>query len=407
MKKPSFYTICALVFLSVLLPGPAYQPVSPDWQLELVDQSAEEWGGFWSTSLVLDADGHPHISYCGAGKKDERGFDELRYAYSDGVAWQVTRVDNNGCAASSLQLDSAGYPRISYSDGPNGHLKYAYYDGTSWQTETVDDSGEVYYATVLALNARDEPRIAYTGGYGLKYASKEGFAWTLETVAGRGISPMSISMDLDSSGYPHISYAVTSGYSLTELRYTWFDGSNWQSTVIDQEGMVGGYSSLVLDPLDRSRISYCTVDPPTGICSALKYAYQDNGSWAIETVDDTSFAGEFPSLRLDVAAEPHLSYCLAEQLGCAELRYSWRKNGVWHAEKVASSVGNESSLALGTDGQPHISYSDSGTLKYASRVQALLPSAGQPFPWRAVVFAAIILLELGLVLRSLAGKRAS
>ncbi len=398
--------LCALAFLSVSLSGPVHKQGAPAWQIELVDQRPEEWRGVWSTSLALDSDGHPHTSYCGAGAEYERNQDELRYAYSDGAVWQITAVDSSGCNGTSLQLDSAGHPSVSYTDGPNGHLKYAQYDGASWQAEIVDGAGDVGYLTSLALNAGDEPRVAYVDVNGiLKYASRDGSAWTLESVGKPTVDFTSVSLALDSYGYPHISYAVWTGSSATDLRYTSFDGSSWQAALVEGGGMVGDDTSLVLDSLDRPHISYCAVDSAIEICSALKYAYQDNRSWTIETVPDTGLVGAFSSLRLDAAADPHISYCLSGQLGCDELRYAWRENGVWYIEEVDKSGGDYGALVLDTNGQPHISYSSSGALKYAYRLQMLLPDTGRPSE-KPVLIAAITLLGLGLLLRYSACKRA-
>ncbi len=56
--------------------------------------------------------------------------------------------------SSSLALDSAGNPRISYWDGSNGDLKFASWTGSSWSIQTVDSSGSVGSYSSLALDSR-------------------------------------------------------------------------------------------------------------------------------------------------------------------------------------------------------------------------------------------------------------
>ena len=61
----------------------------------------------------------------------------------------------------SLALDGAGNPAISYYDRTNEDLKYAKWNGTSWDIETVDSAGNVGYDTSLALDGAGNPAISY------------------------------------------------------------------------------------------------------------------------------------------------------------------------------------------------------------------------------------------------------
>jgi len=60
-------------------------------------------------------------------------------------------------------LDSSGYPHISYyQDG--GGLKYARRTGSQWLNQVVQDGWLVGSYTSLALDAADRPRISYHDG---------------------------------------------------------------------------------------------------------------------------------------------------------------------------------------------------------------------------------------------------
>jgi hypothetical protein len=73
----------------------------------------------------------------------------------------------------SLALDAQGNPRISYRNEADGDLNYASKNGAIWTTETLDASGDVGQYTSLALDAQGNPRISYydTTNLDLKYAS--------------------------------------------------------------------------------------------------------------------------------------------------------------------------------------------------------------------------------------------
>ena len=88
------------------------------------------------------------------------------------------------------------------------------------------------------------PHISYhdvTNG-DLKYAVKSGTSWTLETVDATGLVGRFTSLVLDAQGNPHISYYdSTNG----DLRYAVKSGTWWTGEIVDDTGQVGGYTSLV------------------------------------------------------------------------------------------------------------------------------------------------------------------
>jgi hypothetical protein len=135
------------------------------WKIETVDFAGDV--GAW-TSIALDADGNPHISYIDFTNS------ALKYARYDGNLWHIEIVDSDGVVGeySSIALDVDGNPAISYFDRSNSALKYARYDGNSWHIETVDSDGNVGRSTSIALDADGNPHISYHDNTNedLKYA---------------------------------------------------------------------------------------------------------------------------------------------------------------------------------------------------------------------------------------------
>ncbi|MEM3432778.1 MAG: hypothetical protein QXU79_00685 [Candidatus Micrarchaeaceae archaeon] len=120
-------------------------------------------------SLALDSAGRPHIT--SAAFCPQWG---LCYAYKDDTGWHVEQVDGGWPAdvgwGSSLVLDAEDRPYISYYDEKNDDLRFAYHTGTAWITETAADEIAVWETTSIALDAFGRPHIAYSGHWSTKYA---------------------------------------------------------------------------------------------------------------------------------------------------------------------------------------------------------------------------------------------
>jgi hypothetical protein len=97
------------------------------WHIEMVDDDWAPYGGGEYISLALDSHDRPYISYDRAVVYQH----SLRLVYFDGAAWQSEVVDTQTLSTiafpyTSLALDGNDQPHISYYDAANGDLKYAF-----------------------------------------------------------------------------------------------------------------------------------------------------------------------------------------------------------------------------------------------------------------------------------------
>jgi hypothetical protein len=247
------------------------------------------------SSLALDSNGNPHITYLANDVVNL----VLRYASWSGSAWIIQTITNNAIEG-SLALDSNDNPHISYND------KYASWNSSDWTVQTIDQGG---FHNSLALDSSDNPHICYCynlGGAGvLNYVSWNGSTWNIQTVDKNVDIYNKCSLALDSAGNPHITYYDN---AQSFLKYASWTDSQWIVQTVDQTS--SGFSSLALDSSGNQHISYYY-----GIKGGfLNYASWNGSKWNIQTVDyNKPFVTEkypltYTSLALDLAGNPHISY---------------------------------------------------------------------------------------------------
>ena len=361
-KRGIFILFASCLIMSMFFLAPKVHASPTTWLIEIVD-AALDVGNY--CSIAIDSADSPHITY------HDCHWQNLKYATISlivpGPKWAITQIDavQQVGEFTSLALDSNDRPHISYYDEGNDDLKYTRWTGSTWAIETVDAPGNVGYYTSLALDSNDHPHISYLDVINddLKYARWTGSAWNIETVDSTGDVGWDTSLALDSSDNPHISYF---DFSNKDLKYAWWTGSAWAAETVDASGDVGRDSSIALDSNDYPRISY--FDEANG---DLKYAAWTGSAWSIETVDATGYVGSDTSLALNSSDNPHISYLDSTN---ADLKYARWTGVAWAIQTVDSNgiVGAGPSLALDSNGNPHISYRDWGIqdLKYARWIRS-------------------------------------
>ncbi len=300
--------------------------IGDEWHVMSVDNGLN-MGQY--TSIELDSEGEPHVSYLDGGREF------LRYAYLEDNVWQTGTVDHDGAVGcySSLALDSAGIPHIAYCgcETSDGEVRYAYWlpAEARWHTETVYTCAQQVKYTNIEMDSNDNACVCFWDttcpSGGLFFAYRSGGEWDIEQIeSGKDIG-WHASMTLDEADVPHISYFDYTEEDINCLKYTWSDGWEWQTEIVEEIAGLewyGGATSITLDDLTRPNIAYYE-----GVNCKLKFARYEEGRWRIEYADYEGNVGVEPSIALDGQGRPHISYYDKSEVA---LKYTYKRNKIWY-----------------------------------------------------------------------------
>ncbi|MBD3277564.1 MAG: hypothetical protein GF388_04625 [Candidatus Aegiribacteria sp.] len=254
------------------------------------------------------------------------------------------------CYSPSLALDGAGSPMVVYSDHVVG-VKYATFDGASWYTYPLYDisygacaNSDLYFDDDGTSHVSMDP--AGATAYGYVDSTGE---WVTEFLPS-GSNDDWNSIALDSDGNPCIAFhdMVSDDFQFARRQ-----GSSWEIEVVDAESDVGYCNSMMADDEGVMHVAYCQSGPEYSV----RYAVRDiAGQWSIEEVDTSMYSDpEGTSLALDIWGDPHITYSASSELRYASLNgSSWTVETVYAMDTGAAVYGT--SLAMDQYGYPHVAH---------------------------------------------------
>jgi predicted regulator of Ras-like GTPase activity (Roadblock/LC7/MglB family) len=331
------------------------------------------------SAIAIGADGLPVISY-----RDATGgtlkVAKCASAACTGVA-TITTVDDPATAGvgsyTAIAIGTDGRPMISYFDSSASALKVAHCADaacTGMATiTTVDDppSNDVGSYTSIAIGTDGVPVVSYndsTAG-ALKVAKCANAACTgSATITAVDDPPTNsvgfyTSIAIGTDGLPVISYrdATAGALKVARCANAACTGSATITTVDDQPtNDLGLYTSIAIGTDGLPVISYFDVT-----AQALKVAHCGNAACSsgntINTVDDPgNIVGEYTSIAIGTDGLPVISY---HDSTAGALKVAHCANAactgvatITTVDDPANAVGAFTSIAIGTDSRPVMSY---------------------------------------------------
>jgi hypothetical protein len=274
------------------------------------------------TSIAIGTDGFPVVSYF-----DFTTFDlKLVHCTSTTCGAHDTPIalDSTGSvgAYSSIGIGTDGFPVISYHDSsPNHDLKLVHCTSTTCSTHdtpiTLDSTGFVGYFTSIAIGT---------------------------------------------DGFPVISYNEVTNHDLKLVHCSNTSCSTHDIiTTLDSTGSVGAYTSIAIGTDGFPVVSYydyTTLDLKLVHCTSTACGTHDTAT----TLDSTGDVGQFTSIAIGTDGFPVISYYDDSPNFDLKLVHCTSTACGTHDTPIAldsaGNVGIDTSIAIGTDGFPVVSYYD-------------------------------------------------
>ena len=119
----------------------------------------------------------------------------------------------------SIALDSNGNPHITYYDDTNNDLRYTHKMGSSWTFTTLDSTAHTGKGTSLAIDSNDHLHVAYkTNSTEIAYMTNRSGSWVKTTLDANSTGNWGvnyINIMLDEGDDPHVVYSDMVDYDLS------------------------------------------------------------------------------------------------------------------------------------------------------------------------------------------------
>jgi hypothetical protein len=293
---------------------PYYAKKMQTWEIQMIDDSADDTG--WFPSLALDPTGAAHIFY--ANHEEQ----ELLYAKHNGSEWEHTTLSSGRggwwtSAAYSHDTLYVANTKLADKGWENAALEVGTLKNGTWNYEIVDSAKNAGWFTSMAILPNGNPVVSYNSvrnqpiGY-IKVAYKENDRWNIVDIDGASIKHH---VATDTNGFIHVVYQKASpkddpryADGLHDLYYATNATGSWKKSKIQEGGLgeigdTGTFPRMTVDAQGRIHVVFISNRDD------LMYGRKmpgDNG-WEFSSVDDMGGA-IYPWIEVDAQGNAFVAY---------------------------------------------------------------------------------------------------
>ncbi len=281
-----------------------------------------------------------------------------------------TDADTDSGTGTCVDEDLDGSCAAEDCDDTNDAIHPGAEEVSAWNLEVVDAANSAGESCALALDGDGVAHLHYIAGNGdgglepgeFRYATNAGGGWSIERLEGTISSHQPTSIAVDRGGGVHIAYLHRDDYS---LRYRTRVDDSWEMEIVEISGAYGEGNSLALDGDGAAHVAYhaldgCLVDA----CDThLFHATNESGAWATQQVTDSGNTNG-GSIALGSDGRIHITYTVGVWQGDFEVRRAVRDGDEWSDELLTDVTRGEDTfwggtcctgLAIDDDGAAHVS----------------------------------------------------
>jgi hypothetical protein len=275
---------------------------------------------------------------------------------------KVTTIDNTGNTGwdTSITIGADGLPIIAYDDYAYHYLKVAHCEDHACNTATITTVDTTYGIALpsISIGADGLPIISHTGDWDLMVVHCNDLACTSGVTTNLDTGYIgSSSMTIGADDLPVISYQDNMLGDLKVAHCNDAACTSATTSTIDSNGVVGGYSSITIGADGLPVISYidsALTDLKVGHCNDIACT-----SATVYTLDSEGDVGYYTSITIGLDGLPIISYVAHSpywDLKVAHCNNLSCSSATLTTLDAGELVDNYTSIAIASDGLPVISY---------------------------------------------------